>query len=71
MQTVCDSENEFDEEIRKRHYICPVCKKPFTLPMYVSLSSYVYVVSVYDKDKKKTFQKKCCSYSCYRKGSKE
>lgn len=60
---------EFDREFDSREYVCPVCGKTFRIPMYVSLTSYVYVVSVYDSVKKKNSRKKCCSYACYRKGS--
>ena len=66
-----ESEVEFDEELRNRQYVCPICGKKFTLPMYVSLSDYTYVVSIYNKKTQKSIRKKCCSYSCYRKGNKE
>lgn len=68
-----ESEKEaiFDQDLKSRQFICPVCNKSFTLPMYVSKSNYVYTILVYDKSKKKNSKKKCCSYSCYRKGNEE
>ena len=62
-------QTEFDKEFDDREYVCPVCGKTFRIPMYVSLTSYVYMVNVYDSVKKKNSRKKCCSYACYRKGS--
>ena len=66
-----ESEKVFDQDLKARHYICPICHKEFTLPMYVSTSGYVYTISVYDKETKKSRPMKCCSYSCFRKGSKD
>lgn len=51
--TAVQEENEFDREFGSREYVCPVCGKTFRIPMYVSLTSYVYVVNVYDSVKKK------------------
>ena len=62
-------ETDFDKEFAARDYICPVCGKEFHIPMYMSLESYVYVVNVYDKSKRRTTKRKCCSYACYRQGS--
>lgn len=67
--TDMQEENEFDKDYKSREYVCPVCGKTFRIPMYISLTSYVYVVNVYDPEKKKNSRKKCCSYACYRKGS--
>lgn len=66
-----ESEKEFDRDLKSRQYVCPICHKEFTLPMFVSKSGYVYTISVYDKETKKNKNMKCCSYSCYRKGSKD
>lgn len=66
-----ESEKVFDQELKSRQYVCPICHKEFTLPMFVSRSQYVYTISVHDKETKKNKQLKCCSYSCYRKGSKD
>lgn len=66
-----ESEKEFDRELKSRQYVCPICHKEFTLPMFVSKSEYVYTISVYDKETRKNKSMKCCSYSCYRKGSKD
>lgn len=60
----------FDNDYKSRDYICPVCGKPFHLPMYMSTSDYVYTITVRDRKTKKSLQRKCCSYSCYRKGSR-
>lgn len=59
----------FDRDYKSREYVCPVCGKTFYIPMYVSRSDYVYTISVRDEKAKKTSRRKCCSYSCYRKGS--
>lgn len=67
--TDMQEKDEFDRDYKSREYVCPVCSKTFRIPMYISLTSYVYVVNVYDSVKKKNFRKKCCSYACYRKGS--
>jgi len=60
---------EFDKEFNRREYVCPMCGKTFRIPMYMSLTSYVYTVNVYDSVTKRNSKKKCCSYKCYRKGS--
>ena len=59
----------FDNDYKSRDYVCPVCGKPFHLPMYVSLSDNVDTITIRDRKTKKRLQRKCCSYSCYRKGS--
>lgn len=59
--------NDINEELQERMFVCPVCKKKFFLPMYVSKSDYVYTVTVRDKKTKQKSRQKCCSYSCYRK----
>ena len=59
----------FDNDYNSRDYTCPVCGKLFHLPMYMSRSDYVYTITVRDRKTKKNLQRKCCSYSCYRKGS--
>jgi hypothetical protein len=61
-------DDELDAMLKARQYICPICKKKFSIPLYVSTSKWVYMVSIYDRKEKKRLQKKCCSYSCYRKG---
>lgn len=61
----------FEEELENRNYICPICNKKFMLPLYMSPHDYVYTISVYDSNKKKATRRKCCSYSCFRKGSKK
>ena len=60
----------FDRDYNSREYCCPVCGKQFHIPMYMSKSEYVYTVLIYDKNGKKSKQRKCCSYSCYRKATK-
>lgn len=62
---------EFNQELESRKYVCPVCQKSFTIPLYVSKSGYVYKILVYDKSTKRNVQRKCCSYSCYRKGTQQ
>lgn len=66
-----ESAKAFDQDLKSRQYICPVCQKEFILPLFVSKSEYVYTLSVYDKKTRKYKPVKCCSYSCYRKGSKD
>lgn len=59
---------EFDRDVESRNYVCPVCGKAFHIPIYVNISNYVYVISVYDEKTKANKTRKCCSYTCYRKG---
>lgn len=59
----------FEEDMKSRQYICPVCGKQFYLPFYVSKSEYSYKIRVYDPKTRKSWERKCCSYTCYRKGS--
>lgn len=63
--------NEFDKELEDRRYVCPICGKRFSLPLWVSKSDYAYKIWEYDPVKKKSLARKCCSYSCFRKGSKD
>ena len=65
-----DEEEAFDKDYKSREYTCPVCGKQFHLPMYVSRSDYVYTITVHDRKTKQSWKRKCCSYACYRKGSK-
>lgn len=58
----------FDVMLKARQYICPVCHKQFSIPLYVSTNSYVYTISVYDRKTKTNLKRKCCSYKCFRKG---
>lgn len=67
--TEFESEQAFDQDLESREYICPVCKKQFMLPIYVSQTDYVYKIRVREPKTKRVVLRKCCSYSCYRKGS--
>ena len=67
--TNIQEEIDFDKDYASRDYVCPVCGRTFHIPMYMSITSYVYVISVYDSSKRRTSKRKCCSYACYRKGS--
>lgn len=60
-----------DSDYESRVCVCPVCGKTFYLPVYVSMVDYVYTIPIRDRKSKKTFRRKCCSYSCYRKARRE
>ena len=63
--------NEFEAEFDRRSFICPVCQKQFRIPIYTSLSEYVYrLPGTTDRKGNHIPERKCCSYSCWRKGLK-
>lgn len=64
-------DKDFESEFQERQYVCPICKKKFRLPMFMSRAEYVYVLNIYNPSTKRSEQRKCCSYTCWRKGKQK
>lgn len=64
--------SELDNEFSRRRFLCPVCGKSFRIPLYSSIDGYAYVLSPSTEERKQGIgNRKCCSYSCMRKGQRE